>query len=228
MAEERTQRDSGYARAYAGLALTYEWAAFYTAWGGGDPTAREMAERYALKAASLDATDYQPHVALGGIYQGRGDFERSRRHLDRAEALNPNDADLLINKAMILSCQGDADRAIELAQSAIRLNPYHPDWYLAYYSHCLMMARRYDEAMELRALATSNLPETRAYMAALCVLLGRMDEAKRYVDELIASFPSHWLGEPAASFFVNLIGGYKNQSDAVLVTDALRKAGLPE
>ena len=140
--EKAIEIDSGYARAYSGLALTYEWAAFYTAWGGGDPTAREVAERFALKAASLDATDYQPHVALGWIYQGRGDFGRSRRHLDRAEALNPNDADLLIHKAMILSCQGEADRAIELAQSAIRLNPYHPDWYLAYYSHCLMMARR--------------------------------------------------------------------------------------
>jgi TolB-like protein/Tfp pilus assembly protein PilF len=147
--ERAIEIDPGYARAYAGLALTYEWAAFYTAWGGGDPTAREMAERHALKAASLDATDYQPHVALGWIYQERRDFERSRRHLDRAEALNPNDADMLINKAMILSAQGDAERAVELAQSAIRLNPYHPDWYLGYYSHCLMIARRYDEAMEL-------------------------------------------------------------------------------
>ena len=227
--EKAIEIEPGYARAYAGLALTYEWAAFYTAWGGGDPTARETAERYALKAVSLDATDYQPHVALGWIYQQRRDFERSRRHLDRAEALNPNDADLLINKAIILSMQGDADRAIELAQSAMRLNPYHPDWYLGYYSHCLMIARRYDEALALRASATNIFPEARVFIAVLCVLLGRMDEAKRQVDELISSFPSHWLGEPTVSFFVKLMGGlYKNQADVDILSEALRKAGLPE
>jgi TolB-like protein/Tfp pilus assembly protein PilF len=226
--EKAIEIEPGYARAYAGLALTYEWAAFYTAWGGGDPTARETAERYALKAVSLDATDYQPHVALGWIYQQRHDFERSRRHLDRAEALNPNDADLLINKAIILSWQGDADRAIELAQLAIRLNPYHPDWYFGYYSHCLMTARRYDEAMALRASAINIFPEARVIMAVLFVLLGRMDEARRQVDELISSFPSHWLGEPTVSFFVKLMGGYKNQADVDILSEALRKAGLPE
>jgi TolB-like protein/Tfp pilus assembly protein PilF len=226
--EKAIEIDPNYARAYAGLALTYEWGAFYTAWGGGDPTARDMAERYALNAVSLDPTDHQPHVALGWIYQERRDFERSRRHLDRAEVLNPNDADMRINKAMMLSCQGEPDLAIELAQSAIRLNPYHPDWYLGYYSHCLMIARRYDEAMELRALATNILPEARAYMAVLCMLLGHMDEAKRHVDALVASFSSHWLGKPTVSFFAKLIGGYKNQADADIVIEALRKAGLPE
>lgn len=226
--EKAIEIDPGYARAYAGLALTYEWAAFYTAWGGGDPTAFEMAERLALKAVALDATDYQPHMALGWIYQERGDFARSRRHLDRAEALNPNDADLLINKAMILSCQGETDRAIELAQTAIRLNPHHPDSYLGYYSHCLMMAGRYDEAMALRASATSAFPEARAFIAVLCVQLGRLDEAKREVDALIADFPLYWLGEPTASFFVKQLGGYKNRPDTDMVIEALRKAGLPE
>jgi len=225
--EKAIEIDPNYARAYAGLALTYEWAAFYTAWGGGDPTAREMAERYALKAVSLDPTDHQPHVALGWIYQERGEFERSRHHLDRAEALNANDADMLINKAMILSLQGEAETAIELARSAIRLNPYHPDWYLGYCSHCYMAAHRYEEAMALRGFTAQKLPEARAFMAALCVLLGRMDEARRHVDELVASFPAHWLGQPTASFFANLLS-YKHQTDTDIVIEALRKAGLPE
>jgi TolB-like protein len=52
--------DPGYARAYAGLALTYEWAAYYSAWGGGDPMLHERAEALALKAATLDTS----HTAI--------------------------------------------------------------------------------------------------------------------------------------------------------------------
>jgi len=65
-----------------------------------------------LRAAQLDPTDHVPLVTLGWINQERRDFERARRYLDRAEALNPNDADLLINKAMMLSLQGESDAAL--------------------------------------------------------------------------------------------------------------------
>lgn len=90
-----------------------------------------------------------------------------------------------------------------------------------------MTARRYEEAMALRGLQTNILPEGRAYLAALCVLLGRMDEARRHVDELVSSFSSHWLGKPTLSFFRDQMT-YKNPSDAEIVIEALRKAGLPE
>jgi hypothetical protein len=81
--------------------------------------------------------------------------------------------------------------------------------------------------MALGALSTGIFPESRAYMAVICVLLGCMDDARRQIDELVANFPSHWLGEPTTSFFVKLMP-YKDQSDADIMSGALRKAGLPE
>src|SRR5262249_873230 len=128
--EKAIEIDPEYARAHAGLALTYEWAAYYSAWGGGDPTLHEQAEALALRAAQLDPTDHVPVVTLGWINLERRDYERARRYLDRAETLNPNDADMLINKAMMLSLQGEPEAALALARSAIRLSPHHPDYYL--------------------------------------------------------------------------------------------------
>jgi TolB-like protein/Tfp pilus assembly protein PilF len=219
--------DPDYARAHTGLALAYEWGAWYSAWGGDDPLALETAERHALKAVSLDATDHQPHLALAWIYQNRRDFERCRWHLDRAEALNPNDADMLINKAMILSLHGEVDAALERARLAILLNPNHPNFYLGMQSHCYMMAGRYQEAVALRNRAPSQFPEWHAYTAVLCILTGRLDEARSMIDEFVANFSAHWTGRPTASFLSNLLG-YKNQADADRVVEALRKAGLPE
>jgi hypothetical protein len=62
----------------------------------------------------------------------------------------------------------------------------------------------------------------------LCVQLGRLDEAKSQIKALVAEFPSNWLGKPTATFFVKLLGGYKNRRDTDIVIEALRKAGLPE
>jgi adenylate cyclase len=226
--EKAIEIDHGFARAYAGLALTYEWAAYYSAWGGGDPTLHEKAEGLALKALQLDPTDHVPHLTLGWIYQERRDYEQGRRQLDRAEALNPNDADMLINKAMMLSAQGEPEAALVLARSAIRLNPYHPNYYLGYMAHCYFIAGRYEESMALRAGLTSILPEGRVAVAVLCVLLGRLEEARRHIERFVADFPSHWIGQPSASFVVEHLFHYKRKADNDMFFDALLKAGLPK
>jgi TolB-like protein/cytochrome c-type biogenesis protein CcmH/NrfG len=220
--------DPGYARAYAGLALTYEWAAYYSAWGGGDPTLPERAEALALKAAELDPTDHVPLVTLGWINTERRDYERARRYLDRAEALNPNDADMLINKAVMLSLQGEPDAALALARSAIRLNPLHPDYYLGYLAHCYFIAGRYEEAMALREGLSNVFPEGRIALAVLCVLLGRLEEARGHIEKFVADFPSHWIGRPSVSFVTHHIFHYKRKADAEVFLNALRQTGLPE
>ena len=158
---------------YAGLALTYEWAAFYTAWSGGDLTARETAERLALKAVSLDPTDHQPHVALAWVYQERRDFDRSRRHLERAEALNPNDADIIAEHADALVYVGQPERSVELLEKAMRLNPYYPDWYLWYLADAYTTMKRHQDVVAT-VQRMQNPDEGRRMLASSYAHLGMM------------------------------------------------------
>ena len=144
------------------------------------------------------------------------------------ETLNPNDADMLINKAMMLSLQGEPDAALALARSAIRLNPHHPDYYLDYLAHCYFVAGRYEESLTLREGLSSVLPEGRVALAVLCVLLGRLEEAQHHIEEFVADFPSHWIGRPSISFVVDHLFHYRRMSDADVFCNALRKTGLPE
>ena len=52
-------------------------------------------------------------------------------------------------------------------------------------------------------------------------------EAKRHLDELVTSFPAHWLGKPSLSFLRAQMTD-KKQEDAHIALGALRRAGLSE
>jgi TolB-like protein/DNA-binding SARP family transcriptional activator/Tfp pilus assembly protein PilF len=224
--QKAAEVDPSYARAKSGLALTYQWAAYYSAWGGDNPASHERAEGLAQEAMQLDPTDHVPHVTLAWIYAERRDYVRARRHLDQAEALNPNDADMLIAKAMMLSLQGEPGAALVLAHSAMRLNPRHPDYYLAYLAHCYLMAGRCEEA---KALSESlcALPEGRAILVVICVKLGQLEEAQYHAGRFLADFPTHWIGPGSASFVVDHLFHYKNRVDSDMMVEALIEAGVP-
>src|SRR5262249_55355888 len=50
----------------------------------------------------------------------------------------------------LLAMVGETDEAVKCGETAVRLNPRHPDWYLAYLSTALFNARRYPEALAVR------------------------------------------------------------------------------
>jgi len=135
---------------------------------------------------------------------------------------------MLINRAMILSFQGEPDAALISAQLAVRLNPHHPNYYLAYLGACYFGAGRSEEASALVEELPGTFPEWHAGLAAICVQLGRSREARRHIDRFVSEFPSYWLGQPSASFLMKKVFHYRRKADADMLFDALVKAGLPE
>jgi adenylate cyclase len=154
--------DPDFARGHAGLALAYEWCAFYSAWGLDPAFAHEQAMRHAQRAVELDDTDQLPHIVLAWLFHESGDHQQAQQHLALAAEINPNDADAMMNRAMILALEDQAETAVEIGRLAMQLNPRHPEWYVAYMGGSLFRAKRFAEAVAMMERAPESVPELRA------------------------------------------------------------------
>jgi adenylate cyclase len=225
--EEAIALDPAFARAYASLAGTYALAVEYSAWApdGRDP--QSVALEYARRAIALDDTDHQPHIVLAWIYQKQRQFDLARRHLDRALALNPNDADGLADRSLLLTCQGEPEAGKACAEVAIRLNPNHPDYYLLYLSLSQFLTRNYGEAIRLQEMVVTGFPDRKAVEAATYAQAGDLHKAGESLQEFLRQYPLHWKEPPSARRIADIFS-FKRQEDADLLIEGLRKAGLPE
>jgi TolB-like protein/Tfp pilus assembly protein PilF len=220
--------DPDFARGHASLAFAWEWCAFYSAWGVDAKTAHDNALRHARKAVTLDHTDQLPHIVLAWLHHERGEHEQAQQHLARAADINPNDADAMMNRAMILAIEGLAETAIGLAQLAIRLNPRHPDWYVAYLGSSLFCAKRFVEAAATMERAPDSVPEVRAIAAAACQMTGREGDARRHMQEFLRRYPEHWSGQPSARGLAEKVFTFKDPGDTERLVAAWCAAGMPE
>lgn len=86
----------------------------------------ELAER-AIEACKEAEEQVDPPaetlVALGGLYRGRGELEKSLALLSRARAAAPNDADVQSGLGDTLRAMGDFDGAIAHQRRAVELDP---------------------------------------------------------------------------------------------------------
>jgi tetratricopeptide (TPR) repeat protein len=114
--------DPNYAAAYAALAetdvidVTMGWAEFPT-------KLLDRAEGLANKALSLNDSEVRAHVVLGRIAILYHRYHEAKRQIDRAIAINPNDAFGLAGRGNILMWLGQTDAAIEDLELAQRIDP---------------------------------------------------------------------------------------------------------
>ena len=187
--------DPDFARAYAGLAEVGYSRSFHHA---GDAFIEAIKETKVLadKAVALDDTDAQPHYVLSWVSMFLKQFERAQQQLNLTAALNPNDADLMMHRACILALLGDAVSAVEPAETAIRLNPHHPGWYLEFLTLIRFAARNYEEALAISTKEPDVFPSSPGWRAGSCANLGRMGEAREHGQELVDNLHNIWVGEP--------------------------------
>jgi TolB-like protein len=183
------------------------------------PDILRKAVSMAAHAVELDNEDGCCHWLLGLIYV-YCDLDRAAYHHGRAITLNPNDADAIASFGLLLAFLGRPEEGIDRIREAMRLNPYHPDWYWSDLSAALYAARRYPEAIEvLRRIARPGYWQW-CRLAACYAQLERMDEARLAAAEVRLLRPNF----SAAKIHIP----YRNPADAEHVIDGLRKAGLAE
>jgi adenylate cyclase len=183
---------------------------------------KTRAHDFALTGVRLDPNENRCHQFLGQSYLYRREHDQALFHLERANILNPNDAHGITQLGLVLALSGRAEEGVSQIRRAMRLNPFHPPWYWADLSIALYTARRYEEALEAcrRMAGFNRKPWVRARLAACYAWLGRMEEARIEVAEVLRQNPGFHLSGVRLS--------YKNPADTAHVFDGMRKAGLPD
>ncbi len=214
------QLDPNYAAAYAALAETYHIAASM-GWAESPSEFLGRAEELAGKALTIDDSEVRAHIMLGRVHIFYQQYAQARAEMDRALAINPNDAHGLAGRGNALMWMGQTDAAIEALEAAQRIDPElnaidRFGLSLAYY-----LARRYDASIaqaELNLRNTEGANFSRVVLAAACAQLHRSEETVRAVTAIRDLDPA----------FDPLTFGNKlvNPADLDHLRDGFRKAGL--
>lgn len=179
--------DPGFARAEAGLSLVNfnDWSCMaWDRWAEREHGAFTHAQR----AVALDEADPLAHMILGRIFLYRCDFDRADHHLARAEALNPHDADLQTQLALAHCLLGRPERGRDAAALAVRLNPFHDDWYFAYAAIPAFCTGDYGGALTLADRAPEIATDLEAWRASALAHLGRFEDAAAALARFRANF----------------------------------------
>ena len=223
--------DPTYARGYAGLSLTHfnEWSCqLWSDW----ETHERLAYEYACKSAALDETDHTVQVVLARIQLYRRNLGQARVHIERVLAQSPNDADTLVQVAMLLGFLGESERAVPLLEKALRLNPLHDASYYAYGLLPYFFARRLDRALAMAEAAPANMfVDQSAYMAACYAHRGDVELAHKHVAQFLEVFQKKItygripLPDEPLRFLLH-VNPFARPEDADFLVDGLRQAGL--
>ncbi|WP_378074712.1 tetratricopeptide repeat protein [Chelativorans intermedius] len=180
--------DPQYARAYAGLSLSWfnEWGC--QLWNRIAENG-QAAYEYAHRALDLDDSDAMLHVVIGRILLYRREYEQASWYLDRALQICPNDADVLLQLAVAEVFLGRPEIGIERGAQALHLNPYHPNGCYAYAAFPYFTARKLEDFLKLNGRAVNTpLICAPAHSAISSAYLGRMGEAQHHLKLFYEKF----------------------------------------
>jgi adenylate cyclase len=177
----------------------------------------------ARTAIELDPNLPEAYAELGYNIIRKRDFDAAIFAAERAIALNPNFADYRV--AQVFYSVGQPIKAIEIAKTQMRLDPFHPHFApliagIAYY-----LLKEYSEAQRWLREATGRAPNHQyghAFLAATYAQLGRVEDARAEAAEVLRVNPKYTIG---AQQQVSIL---KRAEDSDHLIDGLRKAGLPE
>jgi TolB-like protein len=196
-------------------------------YGYADDPQFDRKEAVRLFRLALSVDDGDPDTlasaALVSAYMV-GDSESEIEMADRAVALNPNSYLVWACRGHVYRIAGLPEEAVRSIERAIRLSPVDPRLHLVLIGmgQALIELRRFDEAIVAGKKAQRQNPlYSPAYrcLASAFAHLGRDAEAHEAAARVLET-------DPAFTISVWIARG--GQSNAKLLIEGLRKAGLPE
>jgi tetratricopeptide (TPR) repeat protein len=161
------------------------------------------------------------HIILGRVHVFHQQYEQAKAEMDRAIAVNPNDAHGLAGRGNILMWLGQTDAAIEALELARRIDPElnvvdRNALSLAYYLKGRYGAAIEEAELNLRRTEAANF--TRVVLAASYAQESRAEAVARVVADVQRLDPAFDPQEFGSKFL--------SPSDLEHLRDGLRKAGL--
>ncbi len=172
-----------------------DWASF---WTDMRDEALEQAIDHGRRAVAIDESDGRAHAYLAEAYLFNDEDDRSRRHMERAAQLNPNDAEVRGKYGSFLTAVGEIDAALREFEEALELDPYDPAWLIWLYGFALYVARRYEAAVQTLVRIEEPHHEIFALLAACHAQLDRKAEARTALDRFRQQWQERQLLVPGA------------------------------
>lgn len=225
--EQALSIDPDYAMAYARIANILELNA-RNGWSDDVPADFAKALELAEKAVALDPQDPKLHWSLSRSISRLGTpeaLERSIKSMERAIELDADFADAYAYLAVLYTGAGRASDGLKSVETAMRLNPKFPFWYLFMRGMAQFCLSDYQSAITDFETAAERNPRAqfvRWFFAASLAQAGQMEDAEWQVEEL------NLLGFEGSISTIVETQAIQDPECKERYMDGLRKAGIPE
>jgi adenylate cyclase len=181
------------ATAYCVIAFSHMYEVIYQ-WVDSREEPLQAAMQAAENAVAADRDDPMSLTALGFACSLCGHRDRAVAVLERAVQANPSSALAFWSLGATLTTAGRPDEGIPMVEKAMRLSPQDPlmNEFLFTIGSAHFMAERYEEAVQFaqRSLdMKADQPGAWRIIAAASALVGKLDEARRAVGQMIRLAP---------------------------------------
>nr|NIQ37569.1 tetratricopeptide repeat protein [Pseudomonadota bacterium] len=222
--EESIELDPEYAPAYIYLGAT-QWMDIMLQSTKSPKESLKQAFEFVKKGKALDESHPGAHTQLGWLYVMTRQYDKGIAECEQAITIAPSFANGYIWMSLVLTAAGRHEEALRHAEQALRLDPLAPHWYFRQMGAAYSWVGQHEEAITALKKALDRAPNdilTHVRLASAYSLAGRMDEARAEAEEVLKINPKFSIENYAKTF------SFQNKADIDLITDALRKAGLPE
>ena len=153
------------------------------------------------------------------------DYNTALAAMDRAIHLNPNSAHILTRSGWLRVWVSDADRAIPDLLRAIRLSPVDPEigYPLGGLAYAYLLKDEAEKALEYARRSAREMPRWVLGWCAVAVAsirTGRLNEAQEAARHILLISPTFSIA--------NRPSVIRDQHVTEMISDGLRKAGIPE
>lgn len=185
----------------------------------------ELAAELVDRLFSLGRGDSGAHMLRGLIAWLRGQFDQALEDCQMAVNLAPNDSWAVATLGQVCVFAGESERATATLKAAMRLSPYHPNWYLFVLAWAYMWSSQLDAAENAARAYFGREPDDPYSYVALATVLSFQDrdrEAAAIITKLCQRYPGFGVHDLVRSEI------YKEREKRDHVIASLRRVGLPE